>query len=412
VKAVLQGQLNNFKFHTMNGKKRIIFVTSRFPFPLTGGFEIKNFQLIKALSKSYDISAHFIQSEIPSDADVEKLSQYCSIYLHRPQISEVIIRLFTNFILGLPLQSALYYSRSAVEAVKGDLVRADVAICSVIRTCEYIEEFDGPRFFDLADSLGQVYKKNYLLATGWRRLAYWIEGPRLLLKERFLVDNSHGVFFFNKLEASLYSGAPTVHVVPHGVSDGVFNSHNTSFQYADGLSFIGKLNVAHNVDMILWFARHVLPRLPKDLKLYLIGSTPARCLLELSSKDPRIVIAGFLDDPYQALRSSIASICPLQTGGGIQNKIIESLASGAITISSSKAIEALNQPEESGILVCDTPEDWVTVISELLKDPDQHFFRRALGRKYAFSHFSWQSYGDIVLQFLQQGIDNHLENLH
>lgn len=389
----------------MHSKRKVVVVTSRFPLPLIGGFEIKNFQLIKYLSNWYDVSAHFIQRTLPCEADIQTMSQYCQVHLYAPTIPEVVLKIISHTALGQPLQNALYFSRNAHIAVKQDLASADAAICSVIRTSDYIEGFNGPKFYDLADSLGQVYKKNYPLSSGWRRLAYFIEGSRLLRKERFLVENSSGVFFFNQREASLYACAPNVHVVPHGVSEGIFDSQSFSSQYADGLSFIGKLNVAHNIDMVIWFSQHVLPRLPSDLKLYLIGSNPAPSLVALAQREPRIVIAGFLDDPYQALRSSIASICPLQTGGGIQNKIIESLGCGAITIASGKAIEALNQPEESGILVCNTPEEWVVAISELLTQPDQHQFRRALGRKYASSRFSWQAYGDVVHQLLQQGID-------
>lgn len=388
----------------MNKKPKIVFVTSRFPLPLAGGFEIKNFQLIKQLSRLFDVSAHFIQRTIPNDADIQAMGQYCQVHLHTPNIAGVVLKLLANAVFGQPLQNAFYFSRSARIAVMRDLALADATVCSVIRTCDYIEGFDGPKFYDLADSLGQVYVKNLPLSSGWRRLAYRIEGPRLMRKERCLVDTASGVFFFNQCEASFYGDAPNVHVVPHGVSEGVFDSSNVASQYADGLSFIGKLNVAHNADMVLWFCKHVLPFLPNHLKLYLIGSNPAPSLVALAQKEPRIIIAGFLEDPYQALRSSIASICPLQTGGGIQNKIIESLACGAITIASIKAIEPLSQPEESGILVCDTPEAWVNTITELSTNLKAHNFRRALGQQYAASRFSWKAYGDIVLQLLQKSI--------
>ena len=111
-------------------------------------------------------------------------------------------------------------------------------------------------------------------------------------KERFLVDNSSGVFFFNKLEAGFYDTAPNVHVIPHGVTEGIFESNNCSPEYADGISFIGKLSVAHNVDMILWFSHFVLPRLPHNLKLYLIGSNPAPKLVKLAQRVPQIVLTG------------------------------------------------------------------------------------------------------------------------
>jgi glycosyltransferase involved in cell wall biosynthesis len=171
------------------------------------------------------------------------------------------------------------------------------------------------------------------------------------------------------------------------------------------LSFIGKLDVAHNVDMVLWFARQVLPQLPRSLKLYLIGSKPSPSLVTLAQTEPRIVILGFLDDPYTVLRSSIASICPLQTGGGIQNKIIESLASGAITIASSKAMAPFAQVNDTSILVCDAPTEWVRTINELIDAPLQHQFRRDKGRSYAEARFSWLAYGDAVRKVLQNAID-------
>lgn len=386
--------------------RKVVLVTSRFPLPLVGGFEIKNYHLIKQLSKYYDVSAHFIQHSVPAEADIQALSQYCRVQIHTPHFLGVASKLAVNAALGQPLQNALYYSSSAHAAVQQDLTTADAAVCSVIRTSDYIEEFHGPKFFDLADSLGQLYTNNLPLTTGWLRLAYRIEAARLLRKERRIVDNADGVFFFNKHEANFYIDAPSVQVVPHGVSEGIFDSDGLAPQYADGLSFIGKLNVAHNVDMVLWFSQHVLPLLPSQIKLYLIGSNPAPKLVALAQKDSRIVITGFLDDPYRALRSSIASICPLQTGGGIQNKIIESLACGALTIATSKAMLPLTQPGNSGILVCNTPTEWARTVTALIEKPQQHHFRRAMGRQYAATHFSWQAYGGAVQQLIQSAIDD------
>lgn len=389
----------------MSSIRKIVVVTSRFPLPLVGGFETKNYHLIKELSKHYEVSAHFIQRVIPSEADIQSLRKYCRIQVHRPHLAQIAKRLIVNAINGRPLQNALYFSPSAHVAIKDDLASADATVCSVIRTCDYIEDFKGPKIFDLADSLGQLYMQNFPLSKGWRRLAYRVEAARLLRKERQLVENSDGLLFFNQREASLYCGASNVHVVPHGVSEGIFISDEMEPQYADGLSFIGKLDVAHNVDMVLWFARQVLPQLPKKAKLYLIGSNPSPSLVSLSQKDSRVIILGFLENPYKVLRSSIASICPLQTGGGIQNKIIESLASGAITIANSKAMLPFAQFKESGVLVCDTPAEWIRTINDLIDNPLRHHFRRNLARKYAEARFSWQSYGDAVRNVLENAID-------
>lgn len=396
---------NKYQENFMKYRPKIVVVTSRFPLPMAGGFEIKNYHLIKELSKNYEVSAHFIQRNLPAESDIQALSRYCHIQIHIPSLANIAKKMAANALFGIPLQNALYFAPSADVAIKQDLESADAAVCSVIRTCEYIEGFEGPKFFDLADSLGQLYTNNLPISKGWRRLAFRVEASRLLYKEKKLVETADGVLFFNQREAAFYGGANNVHVVPHGVSEGIFESVELAPKFGDGLSFIGKLDVAHNVDMVLWFAQNVLPLLPRQVKLYLIGSNPSQRLLALEQKVPRVVIVGFLDDPYKALRASIASICPLQTGGGIQNKIIESLACGAITIATSKAMAPFTEHENSGIIVCDTPAEWAQTIKELLEDPLQHQFRRNLGRSYASARFSWQAYGDVLRQLLQNSIE-------
>lgn len=372
---------------------------------MTGGFETKNFHLIKELSKYFEVSAHFIQHTIPDARQINALEEFCRVQIHIPTIIDIGYGVFKNFVTGDPLESALYFSSQAHSKINEDLKTTDVAICSVIRTSDYIEGFEGATIFDLADSRGQFYMNNIKLSKGWRRLLYQIEAPRLLRKEKLLVENSSGVLFFNKIEAELYSGSNNVHVVPHGVNEEAFKCEGVDPIYSDGLSFIGKLNVAHNVDMILWFVSHVLPILPKKIKLYLIGSAPKSSLVKLVEQNPRVVILGYLDNPYIVLRSSIASICPLQTGGGIQNKIIESMASGALVLANSRAMFPFENFQDSGVIVCDSPREWADMIIELMEMPSRHYFRRAMGRDYAKSRFSWQAYGELVRRVLNNSID-------
>jgi len=384
-------------------RKKLVFVSSRFPFPKVGGFEIKNYHLIKTLSKEFDVSAHFVLRTSPDQYLIDQLSKFCEPHIHLINLFEVMFRFSRNLFLNEPLQNALYFSSNARKIIWDDLRMADVAVCSVIRTCDYIADFNGPKIYDLADSLGQVYARNIKFTRGWRRLAYQVESPRLLKKESNLLKNSNGVLFFNAREASLYSSSDNVFVVPHGVTDGIFELNHIDQKYSDGLTFIGKLDVAHNVDMVLWFAKNVLPFLSSNIKLYLIGSNPCSDIVSLARADSRIIILGYLDDPYLVLRSSLASICPLVTGGGIQNKIIESLACGAVTIASSKAMEALSNPEESGVIVCDTPLEWIDSINKLCENPFLYDCRRANGRVYAARNFSWSSYGKAVLNIIRLG---------
>lgn len=378
-------------------KPRLVLVTSRFPIPLKGGFEIKNFQLLKYLSKYFEIDAHFIQFKVPGEQALAQVRPYCrSVQVYRPHGLGVALRMAAALLRGEPLQCALYHSGAARAAIARDLAQADAAVCSVIRTAHYILGFSGPKFFDLADSLGQIYKHNAANSRGMLRLAYLLEGPRLLRLERRLVEQGQGVFFFNKEEAALYKGQPNVKVVPHGVNPGLFEVAGGTADFADGLTVLGKMNVAHNVDMVRWFVRNVMPRLPQDIKLYVIGSDPSPDIVALAKADARVQVMGFMDDPYPAIRSSLACICPLQIGGGVQNKMIESMAVGSVTISSSRATSALPELASSGIVICDDPAEWADKILDVRANPGRYADNRRMGRDYARRMFSWDAYGGAI----------------
>jgi len=105
---------------------------------------------------------------------------------------------------------------------------------------------------------------------------------------------------------------------------------------------------------------------------------------------------GFIENPYPLIRGSIASICPIQTGGGIQNKAIESLAVGAITIVSPLAAAAMDAIESGGLIVCNEPLAWADKIIDISKNPEMYALKRKLGPIYVRNHFSWSAYAAAI----------------
>ena len=293
----------------------------------------------------------------------------------------------------------MYESHDARISIENSLKGADAAICSVIRTSQYIRNKNIPNYFDLADSLGQVYKYNKYRVNWLLKLIYEIEYPRLLRLENSLIQSSNGVFFFNEEEARFY-GNHNVHVVTHGVNYELLSRNFSDDRDAYALTFIGKMSVIHNVEMVKWFVKNVMPLIPDKIKLHVIGADPSGDLIALSSKYPRLIIRGYVEDPYPLIHSSLACICPLQIGGGIQNKIIESLSIGAVVIASSRAALPFSEIVGSGLLVCDSPLEWSMAVMRSYIDHNSYNDQRRLGRLYARNRFSWDAYGSQILGHL------------
>jgi glycosyltransferase involved in cell wall biosynthesis len=167
------------------------------------------------------------------------------------------------------------------------------------------------------------------------------------------------------------------------------------------------MNFEPNVHATEWFVEKVLGLLPDYIRLYVVGADPSPRVIKLSERNPRVVVTGFVEDPYPMLRGALACICPIQIGGGIQNKVIEGLAVGAVGVVSPLAAQPMQEIDRSGLTVCDTPQQWADVIMKIQGDPHSFESYRSLGRQYAREHFSWESYAIAVKQSIVQATNRH-----
>jgi glycosyltransferase involved in cell wall biosynthesis len=225
----------------------------------------------------------------------------------------------------------------------------------------------------------------------------------MLKYEKALVARSKRTFFFNANEAAYYQSEKVV-VLPHGVDTRLFEINDSSSQFSDGVVLFGKMNFEPNVQAAEWFVENILERLPSAIRFYIVGADPCSRILRLQESNPRIVVTGYLDDPYMGLRGAIANVCPIQIGGGIQNKVIEGLAVCALTLVSSLAAQPFQHIKTSGLIVCDTPEDWVQTITLAFEQPQYFFDNRSKGRECARNHFSWDTYVSTMVRSIESAL--------
>lgn len=372
--------------------RSLIVVTTRFPWPLTNGFANKNYWLIRGLAKDFDIDLFVIQHKVVDEYQLSKISPYCkSIKVYKPTVLDLIKGAINSILLDLPMQIGFFRSAAASRDISASLPNCSAVLCSVIRGAQYIKSFSGPKFFDLADSLGQLYLRDAKKFAGAKSMAYREEGRRMLKYESKTILSGTHTFFFNKQEATHYDSR-FVSVVPHGVDSRLFQVDSLDSQCKDGVVIFGKMDFAPNVQAVHWFEENVLRLLPNHIRVYVIGVSPHSSILKLANTNPRIKVLGYVQNPYPMIRGAIASLCPVQIGGGVQNKVIESLAVGALTLISPLAAIPMEDIHNSGVFVCNSPSEWADEIIKVAKQPEIYKDRRLMGRAYAKAHFSWDAY--------------------
>lgn len=384
-------------------KKRILMVMPRVPYPPIGGDNIKNYHLLQILSKHFHIDLVIINYEDFQNECEEKLKPFVNtLKIFKFPKTYFQMRMFKYFLNKYPAQTNFYYFKKVQDYINEKSQYADLIMSFTIRTARYLQHIQKPKILDLPDSIGLNYKNSFRQTSSlfWKTI-YLLEYPKLIRYEQKVINLFDRVFFFNKEEEEFFHSHNTCWL-PHGVNSDLIEYNNFHPQYNNYISFLGKMNYQPNIDAVIWFSKKVFPYLPMDLKFQIIGAYPKLQVIRLARENPRVVVRGFIDDPYLLLKSSLCVVAPMQTGGGIQNKILESLALGTIVITTPRASVSVSLGKKDVILVANTPEEWINLIKDIYQNPMKYEHYKLNSRRHIQENFTWDIYGEKVLQIIEE----------
>uniref|UniRef100_A0A7V4NG58 Glycosyltransferase n=1 Tax=Fervidobacterium pennivorans TaxID=93466 RepID=A0A7V4NG58_FERPE len=383
--------------------KRILVVLPKIPYPRTSGYSIKNLELMRILGKRYKITAAIVADSEPTNEAIAELKQYCQeVIVFRNKK----IRVFGNILLALfngqPFEVAYCYSSELRHYIELNGQTFDAGIFVVSRTAQYSVYFAGPKILDMGDFYGIRFSQ---IAENTRslilKMIYTIESRRMLRFEKSIVGTADLSFLFNKFEAEELGKFGRVIHIPHGVNPKLFDYTELDARFSNVVSFIGKMDYGPNIEAALWFAQNVLPKLHKDIVFYVIGANPVRKIANLEKREPRIKVFGFVEDPYNVLRSSCCTVAPMQTAVGIQNKVLESMALGSIVVLTRKAAKTIGGIDGEHFLIADTPEQMADIINDVYLNPEKYEKLRMNAREFIKNKFTWEEFEKIYIRELE-----------
>jgi glycosyltransferase involved in cell wall biosynthesis len=161
------------------------------------------------------------------------------------------------------------------------------------------------------------------------------------------------------------------------------------------LLFVGATQVDANRDGLIWFVTQILPlieaRVP-DVVVRIVGGDPPPEVQRLAER-PSVVVTGYVPEIAPCMAGAAIFIVPLRSGGGTRLKILESLAYGVPTVSTTVGAEGLGLVHGEHLLISDTPAGFADNVVTLLQDRRLGDRLRRSGRAAVEARFSWQSIG-------------------
>ncbi len=184
-----------------------------------------------------------------------------------------------------------------------------------------------------------------------------------------------------------------VSVIPNGVDLAGFGPRPDIARQPDRLLFTGALNYPPNVATAVFLCEEVMPHILENrpaTRLSLVGRDPGERVNKLGAM-PGIDLVGPVEDMGDALATGSVYVCPMVSGTGIKNKLLEALANGLPCVASPLAIRGTSLSNGTDVLVGETATDVADLALRLLADEDLRRRMSSAGRAYVEDHHSWSS---------------------
>jgi glycosyltransferase involved in cell wall biosynthesis len=204
-----------------------------------------------------------------------------------------------------------------------------------------------------------------------------------------------------------------VRVLRNGVDLDYFQPGDSTKRESNTVVLSGKMSYHANVAMATHFVREIMPPVwaaRPDVKVLIVGKDPVREVQALG-EHPGVTVTGTVEDIRPYLQRAAIAAAPVQYGVGIQNKVLEAMASAAPVIAAPQAISALNVVPGRDVQVAGEPSIFAQALLNLLNDPGQRERLGSAGRTYVEENHDWRVVAGKLEEVYQQAVIARQSNL-
>jgi len=374
---------------------KILYLTPRFPYPPDRGDKLKEFNLIKCLSRNNSISLLSF-AEQKEEHFITHVKDYCEkVHIIPHSKYEGYLKAIFSLFTFQPLQVAYYGSRR-MKSLFEDLREKenyDVVLVQLIRMAPYLSKYMGKKVLAIEDAISLVLRRRYQRSYGLERLVWYLEYLKVRRLERKMLDKFDSFTVVSKRDKKVfegYSGYDRIFAIPNGVDIDYF-SYRSPPTENNNLVFVGNISVPHNIDAVTFFANQIFPLIKREMpqvKFYIVGANPHKKVRNLANNQD-IFVTGFVEDFRSYLYNAVCFVCPLRFGAGIQNKILEAMACGTPMVTTTIGAEGIDAITEDAVVIKDDPKEFASAVIHLILDYEKRKDISIRAREIIERNYSW-----------------------
>ncbi len=393
---------------------RILYLCHRVPYPPDKGDRIRAFHQIQGLSRRHEV--YLLSLSDGPVPDLQPLQELCArVEVFPIQRSAAYLRAALGVLRPRPLTLSFFESAELRRRVE-ELARSerfDAVIAYSSSMAPYAELLSGvPALLDMVDVDSAKWDQYARHAARPLRPVYALEARRLQAYEAKVASRFECVVLATGNEVQLLkSFAPMAQAsgIPNGIDLDFFQPLDLPKADSPTLIFTGQMDYFANVDGVVRFVGEVFPRLRRrfsDLQLLIVGRSPVKAVRELADLDG-VHVTGAVGDVRPFLSRSWVFVAPLRIAQGVQNKVLEAMASNLPVVCSERVFAGLAEggfEDGRDLLVAEGPEAMEQAIAGLLDDAAQRERLAECARQRLPVAYRWAAHVERFEELLEAAV--------
>jgi len=276
-----------------------------------------------------------------------------------------------SFLKSLPYSSVKYYSKDYIMTVKNLLANEnyDIAIIDhpqlswlepLVKTIDNLITISHNLEHELYQETARKVN-SFILKFIYSREAYLIklQEDRLAARvKQVWTVTENDAKYFSKLEG----GARAISFTQPPASEKLLDQPlDKNFD----IGLLGSWTWRANEEALQWFLESVYPKIPTDLSIHIAGKGADW----LTGKYPNIHYRGVVPDAQEFMAQAKVVAIPTLSGGGIQIKTLDAIASGSLIVATPVAVRGIFDPPQT-VQVAEHPEDFAKLLVSAIASPD------------------------------------------
>jgi sugar transferase (PEP-CTERM/EpsH1 system associated) len=409
---------------------KILFVVPYVP----NLIRVRPYNLIRFLAeRGHDVTVVTVVANEQERQDAEELSQYCNRVQAFP-LSKW--RSIGNSLLAVPttkpLQSVYCWVPELADFLLEDILAHveedayDVVHIEHLRGARYglflkqelaSRNLHLPIVWDSVDSITHLFRQSSSHSKSF--FGRWITSFELGRTERFerdMLGSFDRVLVTSSIDRdALLSLVPqngsngVVKVLPNGVDLEYFQPDDHIEREPANLIVSGKMSYHANVTMVLHLVQNIMPAIwaqRPEVQLTIVGKDPVPDI-EALVDNPAIKVTGTVPDIRPYIRSATLALTPVVYGAGIQNKVLEAMATGTPVVSTPLAVSALDVIPGQDLEIAQNPLEFANKVLYLLQHPEKRQQIGDAGLAYVQDNHKWSVITERLENIYNEVRENH-----